>query len=259
MITTAYLVYFSPTGTTRKISTRIARGLGTKNVVHHDMTLPASRRETVLADGVAIVGIPVYAGRVPELFLQRLQTITSQGVPAILVALYGNREYEDALIELSDVCTLKGFNVIAAGAFIGEHSYSTASQPIAPGRPDARDLKLAEALGKRAAAKIAGNDFTAPVIDGNVPYRQRVLFGGVSPETSGSKCTLCGKCAAVCPAGVITASDMVTTSADRCIMCCACIRSCAFAARTCTHPQIEEKRAMLSRNCRSPKAPETFI
>ncbi len=83
------------------------------------MTLPDSSFETVLADGVAIMGIPVYAGRVSELCLQRLQTVTSKGVPAVLVALYGNCEFEDALVELCDVSVAKGFNVIAAGAFIG--------------------------------------------------------------------------------------------------------------------------------------------
>lgn len=259
MMRTAHLIYFSPTGTTKKISASIAQGLGAKNVIHYDVTLPDSSFETVLTDGVAIIGIPVYAGRVPELCLQRLQAITSKGVPAVLVALYGNREFEDALVELCDVSVAKGFNVIAAGAFIGEHSCSTPARPIAAGRPSAEDLKLAVQFGKQVAAKIERNAFDNPEIDGNVPYKERVQIGGVAPETDSEKCTLCGKCAAVCPAGVITVSDSVTTHADNCIMCCACVKACEVEARPFNHPRIEERRAILQKNCSTPKAPEVFL
>ncbi|MFK5925544.1 MAG: 4Fe-4S binding protein [Desulfuromusa sp.] len=259
MTPTAHLIYFSPTGTTQKISGSIAKGLGAKNIVHYDVTLPDVSFDTVLTDGVAVIGIPVYAGRVPELCLQRLQAITADGVPAILVALYGNREFEDALVELRDIAVTQGFNVIAAGAFIGEHSYSTLERPIAAGRPDTEDLKLAVEFGQRVAAKIACNVFDHPEIDGNVPYKESVQFGGVAPETDSEKCTLCGKCAAVCPTGVITVSDAVTTVADNCIMCCACVKVCAAEARLFRHPQIEERRTLLLNNCSRRKAPKIFL
>ncbi len=256
---TAHLIYFSPTGTTRMISASIAQGLGAQNVIHYDLTLPGAKFETVLTYGIAIIGIPVYAGRVPELCLQRLEAITSTGIPTVLVALYGNREFEDALVELRDVSVAKGFKVIAAGAFIGEHSYSTPAQPIAAGRPDADDLHRAVRFGKEIAAKIMRNAFDLPQIDGHVPYRERVSFGGIAPETDHSKCILCGNCAAVCPTGVITVSDSVTTLASNCIICCACVKMCETQARPFNHPWLAEKRAMLYKNCSTPKSPKVFI
>ncbi len=256
---TAHLIYFSPTGTTKKISTSIAQGLDVKYVTHYDVTLPDSGFDTVLTDGVAIIGTPVYAGRVPELFLQRLQTITSKGVPTVLVALYGNREFEDALVELRDIAEVKGFNVVAAGAFIGEHSCSTPARPIAAARPTAEDLKLAIQFGKQVEAKITDNAFGTPEINGNVLYKERVQIGGIAPETNKKKCTLCGKCAAVCPTGIITLSDSVTTHAANCIMCCACVKACEVEARPFSHPLIEEKRAILQKNCSTPKAPKVFL
>lgn len=259
MIQTAHLIYFSPTGTTRKISVSIAQGLGAKNIIHYDVTLPDANLDAVLTDGVAIIGVPVYAGRVPELCLQRLQAITSKGVPAVLVALYGNREFEDALVELRDLTVAQGFNVIAAGAFIGEHSYSTPARPIAAGRPNTEDLKLAVKLGEQVAEKIGRNAFDSPEIDGNVPYKERVQIGGVAPETDSEKCSLCGECATVCPAGVIIVSDSVTTRADNCVMCCACVKVCEFDARPFNHPRIEERRGLLLKNCSTPKAPEIFL
>jgi ferredoxin len=259
MMPTAHLVYFSPTGTTRKVSESIAQGLGAKKVIHYDLTPADTRFKTVLTDGVAVIGIPVYAGRVPELCLQRLQGITARHIPAVLVALYGNREFEDALVELRDLSVAKGFNIVAAGAFIGEHSFSTPTQPLAAGRPDAEDLTMAEQFGKRVAVKIQGGDYNTPSIDGNVPYRERSKLGGLTPETDSERCILCGKCAEVCPPGVITVSESVATNADGCIMCCACARACEAQARFFIHPRIEEKRAMLQKNSSIPKTPEIFL
>lgn len=256
---TAHLIYFSPTGTTRKTITSIARGLGAKSVLHYDVTLPNNRFETVLTEGVAIIGIPVYAGRVPEVCLQRIQTMTAKGLPCVLVALYGNREFEDALVELRDVAVGQGFAVIAAAAFIGEHSYSTAQHPIAAGRPNAQDLLMAELFGRQVAAKIASGDRSTTEIDGAVPYKERAPLGGVAPETDREQCTLCGRCEQVCPTGVLKVTDVVTTEADHCVMCCACVKVCEEAARLFNHPRIAERRAMLLQHCSQPKAAKIFI
>ena len=56
------------------------------------------------------------------------------------MVVYGNRDYEDALLELSDRAKDWGLTPVAAGAFIGEHSYSRPSLPVAEGRPDEDDL-----------------------------------------------------------------------------------------------------------------------
>lgn len=259
MIQTAHLVYFSPTGTTRKIVAQIAKGLAAQLTVHYDQTLPGAPLTTTLSAGVAIIGIPVYAGRVPELCLQRFASISAQGLPCILVALYGNREFEDALVELRDVVAKQGFQVLAAAAFIGEHSYSTPQRPIAAGRPNAEDLAIAEQFGRDVAAKLRNNDLSMPSIDGNTPYRERVPLGGVAPDTDRDRCTLCGTCAEVCPTGVIEVSDSVATDAAHCVMCCACVKICTEDARPFNHPRIEERRAMLLQNCSIPKAPTLFL
>ncbi|MCD4688897.1 MAG: 4Fe-4S binding protein [Desulfuromonadaceae bacterium] len=256
---TAHLIYFSPTGTTRKVSEAIAQGFGAGKVIHYDVTLPGSKFDTVLTDGVAIIGIPVYAGRVPKLCWQRLQAITATHIPAVLVALYGNREFDDALVELRDLSVAKGFNVIAAGVFIGEHSLSTPTQLIAAGRPDAQDLKLAIQFGQQVAAKIASEHFDTLDMEGHVPYKERPKFGGQAPETDAEQCIFCGKCAEVCPLGIIAVDLLITTNAENCIMCCACVKACEVQARHFRHPQIEEKRAILQKNCSKPKTPEIFI
>ena len=47
--------------------------------------------------------MPVYAGRVPALTVERLKGIKTSGVKCVIVAVYGNRAYEDALVEMQDV------------------------------------------------------------------------------------------------------------------------------------------------------------
>lgn len=253
------LIYFSPTGTTRKTMDAIAKGLNPERVNRYDLTFPSAKAEQSLVDGVAVIGTPVYAGRVPRDFLERMANYAANDVPTVLVALYGNREFEDTLVELRDVSITQGFKVIAAGAFIGEHSYSTPERPIAAGRPNADDLKLAFEFGQNIAEKLACDDFTIPDIDGHVPYRERVKFGGVAPETDIETCTLCGRCAEVCPVRVVTVTNSVTTQAENCIMCCACVKYCPDRARLFNHPLIEERREMLIRNCSAAKAPKVFL
>lgn len=252
------LIYFSPTGTTRTVLEAIAEGFVTQRIEHYDLTR-ATQRSAHFREGVAIIGIPVYAGRVPEVCLARLAGFTAAGVPAVLVALYGNREYEDALVELRDVATQAGFSAVAAGAFIGEHSYSTAAQPIAAGRPDAADLAIARQFGRDVARKLDSEDHPAtPAFPGNVPYRDRLPLGGIAPETN-SACTLCGICADVCPTFVIQVESEVITQADDCIMCCACVKQCPVQARELNHPVIRERRNMLFGNFSRRKEPELFL
>lgn len=260
MAVKTHLIYFSPTKTTRKIVEQIAAGLNSHDVEHYDLTRVDGMVDLRLEDGLAIIGIPVYAGRVPEVFLKRIEGVSAAGIPAVLVALYGNREYEDALVELRDVAHSKGFAVIAAGAFIGEHSYSTAEQPIAANRPDEADLQKAKEFGARIGEKLQGAVAMAtPQIPGNVPYRERLPLGGVAPETDRERCTLCGTCATVCPTFVIRVQKEVVTDAQNCVMCCACVKYCPENARALRHPIVNARREMLINNCSQRKEPACFL
>ena len=124
-------MYFSATDTTKKVVSSIANKIlenidGEIKSNSIDFTLPKIRKEPVsfTKDDVVIIGVPVYAGRVPNILLKYLNSIAGNGALAIAVVVYGNRNYDDALIELKDILELNGFKVIAGGAFIGEHSFS---------------------------------------------------------------------------------------------------------------------------------------
>ena len=135
-------MFFSGTGTTERVvraaAGRIAERLGCGAEVF-DFTPPGARQEPKCfqKDDLVVLGVPVIAGRVPNLLLKYLGTVQGSGALGVPVVLFGNRSYDDALIELRDIMESGGFRTIAGGAFVGEHSFSTT---LGRGRPDAEDL-----------------------------------------------------------------------------------------------------------------------
>ncbi len=239
-----HALYFSATGTTEKIVTGIAEKIsenqGGKTTVHRiDFTLPEARKKTFSfdKDDLVIAGIPVYAGRVPNVLLKFLNTISGNEATAVAVVLYGNRNYDDALIEFKDILESNGFNVIAGGAFIGEHSFSTT---LGAKRPDKQDMAVAAGF----AAKIYDKTKTpvensAVVVKGDKPYKKYyqpkdrngnpMSILKVTPKTN-SDCIDCKLCSQVCPMASID-SDDVSKITGICIKCCACIKNCPVGAK----------------------------
>lgn len=260
------LVFFSPTGTTRRIVAAVAAGLGLPCGDVCDLTGPGGvAPATIPGDVLAVFAAPVYAGRLPAVAVDRLRRVTGAGGPAVLVVAYGNRAYEDALLELCDLARERGFVPVAAGAFIGEHSFSAAATPIAPGRPDADDLRAAREFGLSVVAKLAGlTDLAAcpPLaVPGNRPYRETGLSGGVSPQVDAALCQGCGLCADICPVAAVSLDEegVVTTDASACIRCCACVKACPTRARSMVHPALLAVAQRLAANCRERREPEIFL
>lgn len=100
---------FSPTGGTERVSGFVTGALD-GNTVTVDMTdseLDISA-VSMTKDDVAVISVPSYAGRVPAVAVDRLGMVRGNGARAVLVCVYGNRAFEDTLVELEDVAKRAG-------------------------------------------------------------------------------------------------------------------------------------------------------
>lgn len=264
MIESVKLACFSPTGTTKTVLEGIARGIDCGEVELVDVTAPEVRREPLRTaeDELLVVGVPVYMGRVPALLADWLGAIEARRTPAVAVVVYGNRVFDDALVELSDLLARGGCRPIAGAAFIGEHSFSTPETPTAAGRPDAADLAHAEAFGRRVREMLRSasvDELPAVALPGCRPYRGDTALWQVEFIAVGGGCTRCGACAGWCPVGAIDPDDPARVDTGRCITCCACIKRCPEQARSMEPGPVRDASVRLNTLYGERKEPEFFL
>jgi ferredoxin/flavodoxin len=259
------LVCFSPTGTTKKVLESIAKGLGVKDIKHVNLTRPGEVKRAIppFSDELVIIGAPVYGGRLPVDAINRLKQLKASKTLAVLIVVYGNRDFEDALLELKNLAIELGFNPVAGGAFIGEHSFASKDVPIANGRPDNLDVQKAMDFGSKIKDKITAlRSLDAKMdleIPGSFPYESdgaRPM--PVSPVTKEDTCIVCGTCASGCPTEAISINGSVATMIELCIRCCACIKNCPTGARVMEDSMWKNITNWLNENCNTRKKPRIF-
>ncbi len=255
--TTTHFVFFSHTQTSAQSARAVGEGIGMGRRIETDLTLDEGLSPIEIRDAVTIIAAPVYGGRIAPTALQRIKRLRGTDAPAILIAVYGNRDYEDALVELRDTAAELGFTPISAGAFIGEHSYSTAAYPVAAGRPDASDLQKAADCGRASWEQLLAQPDLPPFfVKGNAPYKELKAGQPACPVCT-EQCFACGECLEVCPTHAIrlSADGRIETSAGSCIKCCACVKACPNEARVFDNPFA----AFLHEHFSTRREPELFL
>jgi ferredoxin/protein involved in ribonucleotide reduction len=259
------LAFFSPTGTTKRVVQSIARGIDSSSTELIDITNPGARRQPLLAaeNDLLVIGVPVYMGRVPEIVVEWLSAIQARNTPAVCVVVYGNRVYDDALLELKNIVTQRGCVPIACAAYIGEHSFSSSETPVAHGRPDPDDLNHAERFGRKVREKLQSIASASQIQDvpvpGVYPYRGSTKLWNVDFIAVSDQCSQCGACAEACPVGAIDAQDSALIDMEKCITCCACIKNCPQSARTMKPSPVMDAAKRLNTLFKEPKRPECFL
>ena len=270
-INTVWAAYFSATDTTKTVVTQIAKELARhtgRPLETFDFTLPQTRK-TPKAFGpgdLVVFGTPVYAGRVPNLLIKYVASVQGNGALAVPVVCYGNRHYDDALMELRNTLRDGGFHPVAGAAFSCQHAFSPSQNA---GRPDISDLTIAAGFAYDVFQKVEGLTdpaATVPVaVSGNDPVgppRDRhgnpINILPVKPKTTDA-CTQCGLCAQQCPLGAIDAEDAHQVP-GKCMKCNRCVKHCPVGAKYFDDPNYLYHKSELEDLYSWPrKTPELFL
>ena len=250
-----YDIVFSPTGGTKKVADYLTGALA-GDITTVDLTDSKQDFDAVslTKEDVAVISVPSYGGRVPATATERLGAVHGNGARAILVCVYGNRAYEDTLVELEDAAKRAGFQVIGAVAAIAEHSIA---RQFAAGRPDAQDAVQLSDFAKQIQRKLTGADNSEPAIPGNRPYKKSGGVGMVPKATK--ECTNCGICAEKCPVQAIDRENPKKVNEKACISCMRCVAVCPQGARKLNPVMLSAAGLMLKKVCAERKECELFL
>ncbi|WP_455542651.1 EFR1 family ferrodoxin [Intestinibacter sp.] len=250
-------IVFSPTGGTQEVADAMTSEFKA-NIDKIDLTNSKLEYDTInlKEKDLAIIAFPSYGGRVPAIASERIKKIKGNNTNCVLVCVYGNRAYEDTLIEMKDIAEEQGFNVVAAVSAIAEHSII---HKFATGRPNENDKNELVNFMKKINDKINNNNFAHCTlsIPGNHPYKKSGGVG-VVPKAN-NKCNNCGLCFQICPVQAISKENLKISDKKNCISCMRCVTKCPQHARNVNKLLVSVASMAIKKECSIIKQNELFI
>ncbi|MBQ3543623.1 MAG: 4Fe-4S ferredoxin, partial [Lachnospiraceae bacterium] len=184
-----YALYFSPTGGTKKVlDILISAWDCEKEYIDLSDRNNASISISFASNDICVVAVPSFSGRVPQFIIPKLRKIQGKGIRAVLVTAYGNRAFDDTLLELKDTMEGCGFICSCAIAAVTRHSVLPR---YGEGRPDFADIEELKQFSRKCKEIMEKSSLTVTV-PGNRPYRKYVLIP-INPKGN-KQCINCGLC-----------------------------------------------------------------
>lgn len=250
-----YGIYFSPTGGTKKVLDILMNEwkIDTELV---DLTQPQFKIKKVFdRNDICMIAIPSYGGRVPEIVIERLANIKGDHTRVILIVVYGNRDYDDTLLELKNTVKDHGFNPIAAITAVARHSIMN---QFASDRPNAIDQMELQVFSREIKNLVDIKEkYQELKVPGNYPYRK---YSGVPFKPKGNRlCNRCGICAKSCPLQAIPSNDPKQVDKSKCISCMRCVKVCPNHARQVNLLLLKAAGKLMAKKCSLRKENQLFF
>ena len=253
--------YFTPIQMTRRYVYCVAAGMSNGiPTEQYNLTAVAerSKQHYFEPDEMLIAALPSFGGRIPQVAPALLRNLHGQGTPAVVIVTYGNRGYDDTLLEMQNILQEQGFVIVGGAALVSVHALS---EKVGAGRPDAADLAFARDFGVQIRQKVEamGETPVSMEMPGNTPLKDLPPKMGFSPITN-DKCVLCMQCFRWCPTDAITYDNPNETDASRCVMCFGCVTRCPVDARQVVNQPFLDRIKQLEENFSGKRCePEMFL
>lgn len=251
-------VYFSAKGTTEICAEYIGSNLNMEVKSYNWCSDPCKTALEIPSEDILLFSMPVYGGFIPQICVHMAENLKGNNSPAVITAVYGNRHYDNALLQMKDILEKQGFQVIAAGAFLAEHSIFPS---VGTGRPDDQDKEAMAEFAEKCRELLAKGNFQQykEIEVPGEPGYDAASFKGVPLKPVGDKtCVKCQKCVSVCPQNAIDPDSPRKTDSELCISCGACISACPVGARNYHGTVYKMAELQFKKKCSEYRYPEAY-
>ncbi|EOS39018.1 hypothetical protein C808_02335 [Lachnospiraceae bacterium M18-1] len=248
-----YQIIFSPTGGTEKVAKAVTRSWPQVEMIDLSVSSTNYTDISLERNSLVLIAMPSFGGVAPQLALNRLAMVRGNESKCVIVAVYGNRAYEDTLAQMEDYAEKAGVQVIAAISAVAEHSII---HKYAAGRPNFENCEELKKFGNQILEKAVSDRCSKPYIPGNRPYKKAGT--GMIPKAD-SSCTFCGLCAQKCPAEAISKDNLKMSDKNKCISCMRCVSICPTYARKVSGFMTLVASAAIKKACSVEKTNELYI
>lgn len=247
-----YSIIFSPTGGTAKVASILTSAYQNVNTI--DLTETQTFNKDFCENDIVYIAVPSFGGRVPGYAADILKELHGNNALSVIICVYGNRAYDDTLIELKTIIKSAQFRIIAAVSAVAQHSIMNR---FAKGRPDTDDIKQLNKFALMIDSALQSGKYHDIEVPGNIPYK---TYNGVPMIPSSSKkCTKCGICADKCPVHAIPKESPEQTDKKKCISCMHCISVCPEGARSLNKLMVDAASLKMHKLFEERKENELFI